>query len=61
MTSIEMISPIKEVKTTDSDPFNDDQGFKTINELEGAKNSTFQPDWNIEYLITGDTFYLIQR
>ncbi|MES5894106.1 MULTISPECIES: DUF5065 family protein [Bacillus cereus group] len=61
MTSIEIISPINEVKAAYSEPFNDDWGYKTINELEGAENSTYQPDWNIEHLITGDTFYLTQR
>jgi hypothetical protein len=60
-TSIEMITPTKQVEAAYSDPFNDNWGYKTVNELERAGNSTYQPDWNIEQLITGDTFYLTQR
>ncbi|PFC20813.1 DUF5065 domain-containing protein, partial [Bacillus thuringiensis] len=29
-------------------------------DLESSKESTYQPDWKIGNLITGDTFYLTQ-
>ncbi|CUB27395.1 MULTISPECIES: DUF5065 family protein [Bacillus cereus group] len=61
IASIEVIAPTKQVKAAYSDPFNDDWGYKTVNELEKTENSTYQSDWNIEHLITGDTFYLTQR
>ncbi len=35
--------------------------IKTIRDLQNSEESTYQPDWKIGNLITGDTFYLIQH
>ncbi|WP_142323017.1 DUF5065 family protein, partial [Bacillus cereus] len=40
---------------------NNDWGFKTIMDLQNSEESTYQPDWKIGNLITGDTFYLTQH
>ena len=32
-----------------------------IGDLESSMESTYQPDWKIGNLITGDTFYLTQH
>lgn len=60
-TAIEMIMPNKQAAAAYTDPFNDDWGFKTIMDLESSEESTYQPDWKIGNLITGDTFYLTQH
>ncbi len=53
--------PNKQVAAAYSDSFHDDWGFKTIMDLEGSKDSTYQPDWKIGNLVTGDVFYLTQH
>ncbi|EJR45791.1 hypothetical protein IIM_04977 [Bacillus cereus VD107] len=56
-----MIMPNEQAAAAYTDPFNDDWGFKTIMDLESSEESTYQPDWKIGNLITGDTFYLTQH
>ncbi|HHK5542487.1 MULTISPECIES: DUF5065 family protein [Bacillus cereus group] len=60
-TAIEMSKPTSQAAAAYSDPLNDDWGFKTIVDLQNSEESTYQPDWKVGNLITGDTFYLTQH